>query len=107
MVPNFWEDAEAVVLVYDVTRAHTLEACANWYGRLLQALGKDSLPGVVVANKMDLRERLVIKRGEGQQMAAQLGMQLFETSALDSQDVDVPFQELAKLIHSGPSMDVE
>jgi len=74
IVPSFWEDTEAVMLVYDVTRAHTLEACANWYGRLLQSLGKDSLPGVLVANKMDLRERLVVKRAEGQQMAAQLGM---------------------------------
>ena len=76
MVPSFWEDAEAVILVYDVTRAHTLEACANWYGRLLQTLGKESLPGLLVANKMDLRERLVVKRAEGQQMASQLGLQV-------------------------------
>ena len=140
MVPSFWEDAEAVILVYDVTRAHTLEACANWYGRLLQTLGKDSLPGVLVANKTDLRERLVVKRAEGQQLASQLGLQvprvaglvlgssstatiitltcttllgsplnpplpisslhslrcaqLFETSAMDGQDVDMPFQVL-------------
>jgi len=107
MAPSFWEGAEAVVLVYDVTRAHTLEACANWYGRLLQTLGKESMPGIIVANKMDLRERLVVKRPDGQQMAAQLGLEFFETSAQDSQDVDVPFQALAKLIHTGPVMDME
>lgn len=102
MVPNFWDGTEAVILVYDVTRAHTLEACANWYGRLLQSLGTDSLPGILVANKTDLRERLVVKRQEGQQLASQLGMQLLETSALEGDAVDSPFQTLAKLIHSGP-----
>jgi len=98
MIPSFWEDATAVILVYDVTRVHTLEACANWYGRLLQALGKDSLPGVLVANKMDLRERIVIKRPEGQQMAQQLQMQFLETSAQEPQDAEQPFQAVAKLI---------
>jgi len=87
-----------VVLVYDVTRAHTLEACANWYGRILQAIGKDSLPGVLVANKMDLRERIVVKRPEGQQMAQQLQMEFLETSAQDAQDAEQPFQAVAKLI---------
>ena len=28
MMPDFWQDAKGVVLVYDVTRIHTLEACA-------------------------------------------------------------------------------
>lgn len=81
MVPSFWGDAEGVILVYDVTRPHTLEACANWYGRLLQSLGKESLPGVLVANKMDLRERLVVKRVDGQQMASQLGMEVSSSLA--------------------------
>lgn len=75
MVPSFWDEAEAVMLIYDVTRPHTLEACANWYARLLQVIGKESLPGIIVANKMDLRERIVVKRADGQQMASQLGMQ--------------------------------
>jgi len=76
MVPSFWEGAEAVILVYDVTRVHTLQACAEWYGRLLQTLGKESLPGLLVANKTDLRERLVVKRADGQHMASQLGLQV-------------------------------
>ena len=44
----------------------------------------DALPGVIVANKVDLRERLVVTRQQGQQMAASLNMPYFETSALDA-----------------------
>lgn len=100
MLPSYWEGTEAVMLVYDVTRVHTLEACANWYGRLLESLGKDALPGVLVANKMDLRERLVVKRQDGQAMAQQLGLKFVETSCMDGQDVDAPFQALAGLVQA-------
>jgi len=34
-------------------------------------------------------------------------LQLFETSAQDGQDIELPFQALAKLIHTGPVMDME
>ena len=101
MMPSYWEGAKGVVLVYDVTRIHTLEACGIWYGRLVEALGVEGLPGVVVANKTDLRERLVVNRQQGQQMAASLNMPYFEASALEGDQVDAPFVELAKLLHSG------
>lgn len=102
MMPSYWEGAKAVMLVYDVTRAHTLEACGSWYGRLLEALQIDGLPGALVANKMDLRERTVINRQQGQQMAANMGMAYFETSALDGHAIDEPFVELAKMFASDP-----
>jgi len=99
MMPQYWADAKGVVLVYDVTRAHTLEAAGIWYGRLLEALGASSLPGVLVANKMDLRERLVVTRQQGQQMAQNLQMELYEASALDG-ECEPPFAALGKLLHS-------
>jgi len=104
MMPAYWADAQAVVLVYDVTRGHTLHACQEWYHRLCQSIGQRSLPGVVVANKVDLRERLVVPRQDGQQLAASLQMPYCEASALDGTDVETPFLELAKLIHRGPTM---
>merc|ERR1719446_294483 len=99
MMPEYWQDAKGVVLVYDVTRVHTFEACGIWYQRLLEATGASSLPGVVVANKIDLRERLVVNRSSGQQMAQSLNMPYFETSALDAHECDAPFVALAKALH--------
>ena len=100
MMPEYWQDAKAVVLVYDVTRIHTLEACGIWYQRVLESIGESGLPGVLVANKVDLRERLVVNRQQGQQMAASLNMPYFETSALDGYEVDAPFAALAKALHA-------
>lgn len=100
-MPEFWQDAKGAVLVYDVTRVHTLRACSIWYQRLLDATGGASLPGVVVANKVDLRERLAVSRQDGQREASSLGMPYFETSALDGHAVDEPFAALAKMLHGG------
>ena len=101
MMPDFWQDAKGVVLVYDVTRIHTLEACGIWYQRVLESIGAGSLPGVIVANKIDLRERLVVNRSQGQQMAGTLSMPYFETSALDAHEIDAPFVAIAKALHAG------
>ena len=101
MMPDYWQDAKGIVLVYDVTRIHTLEACGIWYQRVLEATGAQGLPGVIVANKIDLRERLVVNRKQGQQMAESLGMPYFEASALDGHEIDAPFAALAKALHGG------
>jgi transport family protein 27 len=101
MMPKYWEGAKGVVLVYDVTRAHTLEACGHWYGRLVEALGVAGVPGVLVANKTDLRERTVVTRQQGQQMAASMNMEYFEVSALEGAAVEEPFVAIAKHLHGG------
>ena len=102
MMPDYWQDAKGVVLVYDVTRPHTLDACGVWYQRVLEATGNldTPLPGVVVANKVDLRERLAVNRQQGQQMAGSLNMPYFEASALDGYEIDAPYVALAKALHA-------
>ena len=101
MMPEYWQDAKGIVLVYDVTRVHTLEACGIWYQRVLDALGVPELPAVLVANKLDLRERLVVNRQQGQGFAGQMGVPYFEASALDGHEIDAPFVALAKRLHAG------
>lgn len=83
------------MLVYDVTRGHTVDACAHRYRRLLQALGQDRLPGAVVANKIDLHERAAVERGAGHALAEAFGLGYFEASAKDGDGVDAPFNHVA------------
>jgi len=92
---KFWEGASAVVLVYDVTRQHTLEACGGRYQALLEALAVNGLPGVLVANKADLQERLVVPRSAGMHLAEQLGMPYYETSAAEGDGILPPFEAVA------------
>ena len=53
LMPQYWEGADGVVLVFDVTRPDSLHACEAWYNRLREALQRERLPAVLVGNKAD------------------------------------------------------
>ena len=95
MLPPCWEGTEGVIVVYDVTRQHTFDACEGRYRHLLEMVGGHKLPGAVVANKVDLHERSVVERGMGERFARAYGLGYFETSAKDGDGVDGPFQHVA------------
>lgn len=88
MLPAFWQGGEAIMLVYDVARPYTFEACRNWYHQIREVLSPSGpVPGVLVANKMDLHERVAVMRQDGMQMAQELGLQYSEVSAKDGDNV--------------------
>ena len=95
MMPTLHADVAAVVLVYDATRAHTLHECAAKYQAVLDAVRKPRLPGALVANKVDLQERLAVSRDEGRAFADHLGMGYFEVSAKEGGGVEAPFRSVA------------
>ena len=99
MLPSLWKGGAAIVLVYDPTRPYTFEACRSWFQRVHEVLQPPRpLPGVLVANKMDLAERVQVLRQDGMQMAQELGLQYAETSAKDAQDVEEPFKLIAAAV---------
>eukprot|EP00051_Salpingoeca_urceolata_P029329 m.489581 g.489581 ORF g.489581 m.489581 type:complete len:188 (+) comp26901_c0_seq1:134-697(+) len=93
-----WDSASLFVVVYDVTKPPTLDACASWIERCQN--GKTpAAKGVLVANKVDLESRRVVSRDDGQHVAKSQGLPYFEASAKENQDVDVPFLYLASQVH--------
>mmetsp|Transcript_23859 Transcript_23859/g.39451 ORF Transcript_23859/g.39451 Transcript_23859/m.39451 type:complete len:237 (-) Transcript_23859:455-1165(-) len=103
LVAKHWQACavSSVVLVYDVTRPHTLEATSTWYQRLCDALGKESLPGALLASKTDQRERVCVSRAVGEQFAQRLQMSHFEASAVTYDGVEEPFKHLAAAAAAG------
>ena len=79
-----YENASFLLLVYDVSNQASFDSCGKW----LQQVGKGrargaALPGVLVANKMDLVScgRRCVSAETGQAFAKANGLQYFETSA--------------------------
>mmetsp|Transcript_13368 Transcript_13368/g.39381 ORF Transcript_13368/g.39381 Transcript_13368/m.39381 type:complete len:193 (+) Transcript_13368:39-617(+) len=100
MAPHYWENTDSVVLVYDVTRAESLEHCAEWLERFGRVVPLKSLvAGVLVANKMDLNERAEVSRAQGEDFARRHGFVFLECSALEHSEVDAPFAHLATATH--------
>ncbi|KAG8997931.1 hypothetical protein FRB94_007363 [Tulasnella sp. JGI-2019a] len=81
LAPNYTSTIAIAWIVYDVTDQRSFDNVRAWHGSVCQ----DSLIVIaLVGNKIDLIGR-VITTQQGERLAAELGVKLFETSAKTNQ----------------------
>mmetsp|Transcript_40150 Transcript_40150/g.71465 ORF Transcript_40150/g.71465 Transcript_40150/m.71465 type:complete len:225 (-) Transcript_40150:189-863(-) len=102
---KMWENTAYVVVMYDVSNRESFRSCAKWLQGVRGARASTPIPGVLIANKADLREgginsRADVTREEGEQFARDAGLAYFETSAAQGIQVDAPFEHIAKEYYS-------
>uniref|UniRef100_G3VMA8 Uncharacterized protein n=1 Tax=Sarcophilus harrisii TaxID=9305 RepID=G3VMA8_SARHA len=88
---------EGFLLVYAVNDPHSFENVNFFWHYLRRLKGTDCVPVVLVANKVDLTDRLV-NPTRGQEVAKRLGVPYVETSAKTEQGVEQAFHELVREI---------
>jgi len=88
------------IIVYDVTSEKSFQAVPEWH-RFVRESKKDAntLPGVLMACKIDLTDRRVISPKEGNDLAHKLGFIYMECSAKENQNIDDAFFYLANEWH--------
>lgn len=100
MAPHYWDGTASLMLVYDITRADSLDHLAEWLERISRVVPVESMiSGCVIANKIDLHERAEIPREAGEAFAQRYGFAFFETSALEHNGVEAPFAHVASATH--------
>ena len=77
---NFYKNANAVLLVYDVTERDSFTDLRVWMAAIREH-ANENIKMVLVANKVDEIERREVTRFEGQNAARENGMTYFEVSA--------------------------
>ena len=75
----YYKNAMGIILVYDVTRRDSFDMVTFWMTEI-QKHAIDGVTKVLVGNQIDKNERQVTTQ-EGQNKAAELGVEFFETSA--------------------------
>ncbi|CUT99366.1 ras protein Rab 26 [Echinococcus multilocularis] len=99
LTKSYYRDADAVMLVYDVTKQETFVNIKSW----LHDLGSHAPSSTVVAivgNKMDDSGKRAVKTHDGASLAAENGALFLETSAKAGTNVDSAFLSITKsLIH--------
>lgn len=97
VVQHHMANAQMIMFVYDVTSNESFNNIEEWHKKVKSVLGEKQIPSVMVGNKTDLAlsGRQVVEEEEGKQFAESLGMQFFQCSAKDGNQVDVPFLHLA------------
>jgi len=91
---RFYEGASAAFIVIDRTRPNNLESVNRWYKEILDAVSR-TIPVVIVGNKSDLQDELVITEEEIKIVAKELGFHYILTSALTGENVNEAFLYIA------------
>ena len=78
MNTKYWENASAVMIVYDITSQESLQSCSKWLQQIQASKnGGPKFIGVLVGNKCDHRDGAIDTRAEViQDDAANFGKQL-------------------------------
>ena len=93
---NFYRNADGILFVFDVTNEDSFNHLKNWL-ITSEDIEKD-FKKIIVGNKMDLEDKIVINKEKADKFAEKKNMKCFLTSAKDGTNVDVIFQEIAELI---------
>lgn len=88
------------MLVYDVTNPDTFHLLRQWLEGIRQQNQGRPLTGVVVANKIDLENRVAVGPADGAAFAKSIGFEFFEVSTLQGKNIDEPFKCLADQFYS-------
>ncbi len=95
----YFQGADAMILIFDVTRSSTFSNIKNWYNTAVK-FGLSSVPRILVANKIDLKDERKIILPMIKHRADELNCPYLETSALEATNVDKLFQTVAEMIYT-------
>ena len=91
---RFYEGASAAFIVIDRTRQDNLESVKKWYKEILESVSRN-IPVVIVGNKSDLQEKVVISEEEIKVIARELDFHYILTSAKTGENVNEAFLYIA------------
>lgn len=83
---SYYQKADGVQLVYDVTDDNSFERAKHYYQQIQDNCGPD-ITVSLLANKCDLNDEREIDKTDGEILAHSWGMSYFETSSFTNQNV--------------------
>lgn len=90
--------SRGVLLLYDATNESSFDSIEGWYS-VIKERARNGVIVILVGTKIDLKDRIVVNSEMSQKQANSLNIEVFETSALDSTNVQEVFLTLIKKIY--------
>ncbi|CAI5441237.1 unnamed protein product [Caenorhabditis angaria] len=81
MVPMYMRNADAALIVYDVTNRESFEDVDKWMDELERSCGTDQTNIYLIGNKTDLVEKREISTVEGKAKAVRINAKFYEVSS--------------------------
>ncbi|CAK5099977.1 unnamed protein product [Meloidogyne enterolobii] len=93
LTASYYRDADALLLIYDVTNRASFEHIRDWLAQVKE-YAKDEVALTLVGNKVDLGHQRKVRADEGRQLAKDYDIPFIETSAKSGQNVSEMFFDL-------------
>ncbi|MFO8018041.1 MAG: Rab family GTPase [Promethearchaeia archaeon] len=94
----YFNGADGIILVFDVTRSSTFSNVKNWYKTAVK-YGLSRVPRILVGNKIDLKEERKIIRPMANHLSEELNAPYSETSAKTGHNVKKIFNKISELLY--------
>jgi len=94
---SYFRGAQGILLVYDVTDRRSFESIRNWITQIQQHADVH-VNKILVGNKCDMLDEMVVGTEEGQQLATEFGAGFFECSAKNDINVEECFLSIARAV---------
>ncbi|XP_076645310.1 uncharacterized protein LOC143354830 [Halictus rubicundus] len=95
MAPMYYRNANAALLVFDLTRYDTFTAVKDWVTELRKNV-EESIVMVVIGNKSDLKEQREVDAEEGRAYATKIGAGYHETSVVLDDGIENVFLDVGR-----------
>ncbi|MFX0029172.1 MAG: Rab family GTPase [Candidatus Hermodarchaeota archaeon] len=92
----YFNGADGMMLVYDVTRSSSFSNINNWYSTAVK-YGLSGIPRILIGNKIDLKDEKKIILPMAEHLSQKLNAPFFETSALTGENVSEIFHKIGEL----------
>ncbi|NVM35710.1 MAG: GTP-binding protein [Candidatus Lokiarchaeota archaeon] len=101
MRQQFYRGADAIFIVFDLTRPETLTNVSKWFSDVVEQVKDrtEELTGYIIGNKKDLIESRMISSETADQLASKLELGFIETSALLGENVNYAFSTIATYLY--------
>ncbi len=94
----YFNGADGVILVFDMTRSSTFSNVNNWWNSCIK-YGLSGVPRILIGNKVDLKDERKIILPMADHLSEKLSAPYFETSALTGETVKDVFHKIADLVY--------
>ncbi|EDO16082.1 hypothetical protein Kpol_1016p24 [Vanderwaltozyma polyspora DSM 70294] len=104
LAPMYYRNANAALVVYDITASDSLSKAQSWVEELKNKVADDKLVICLVGNKLDLCQEDSGKRSveisDAKQYADEQGLLFFEVSAKTGEKVNDVFKSIGESLYS-------
>ncbi|XP_076017778.1 ras-related protein Rab-15-like [Genypterus blacodes] len=102
---QYYRRAQGIVLVYDITSEQSFQHIAKWTSDV-DEYALDEVQRILVGNKSDEEQKRQVTKEQGSKLAANYGIDFYETSASTSSNLSEAFTHLTELVLQAHKRDV-